>query len=82
VFRQSDFLLGQAPSTGNPAVGSAGGWAKIIPVEEGSQQLANVERAPSLAHLILVSLAGLKGTVDGTHLLILFRYARRLQVIP
>ncbi len=56
------------------------------PVEEELQlQLANVERAPSLVHLLLlVSLAGLKGTVDGSHPLIrvlLHRdYARRLPV--
>jgi hypothetical protein len=44
--------------------------------------MANVGHTPSLAHLLLlVSLAGSKGTVDGAHPLILLRYARRLQVI-
>ena len=57
--------------------------AGVIPVtvEEGFWlQLANAECAPSLAHLLLlVSLAGLKGTIDGTHPQI--HYPRRLQVI-
>ncbi len=48
-----------------------------VTVEEGFWlQLANVECAPSLVHLLLlVSLAGLKGSVDDEHPLILLSYA-------
>ena len=46
------------------------------------QHLANAECAPSLVHLLLlVSLAGSKGSVDDAHPLILLRYTRRLQVM-
>ncbi len=57
----------------------------LLKKDRSSSWLANVDRAPSLAHwhlLLLVSLAGLKGTVDhGAYPQILLCYARRLQVI-
>jgi hypothetical protein len=76
------FFCAKSPLKGIPM----SDWrAGVIPVtvEAGFwPHLANAECAPSLVHfLLLVSLAGSKGSVDDAHPLILLRYTRRLQVM-